>query len=161
MGVGLRIKQILRGRGMTIKQLAEETGVSRNTLYSITKRDSERVDRALLQKIADALRVDAATLAEDPAAPDREYEYLVDALASVGLCIEGAGWGEGPDASGDHFYVWHEDAEDAQEDRVELKYCELLRLVDSAQKSADIQRRQYLRQRLDLDLFGLGWRSPV
>lgn len=57
MGVGLRLKGILRLKKMTIKQLAEKSGISVNTLYSITKRDSSRVDRLLLQQIAKALDI--------------------------------------------------------------------------------------------------------
>ena len=62
MGVGLRLKKILRDRKMTIKRLAEETGIPVNTLYSITKRDSERVDPVIIQKIAEALIVSPALL---------------------------------------------------------------------------------------------------
>ena len=62
MGVGLRLKTILRERKMTIKQLAEETGIPLNTLYSITKRDSERVDPVIIQKIAETLIVSPAFL---------------------------------------------------------------------------------------------------
>ena len=43
---------------MTIKQLAEKAGISQNTLYSITKRDSQKVDKVLLLKIAAALNCD-------------------------------------------------------------------------------------------------------
>ena len=57
MGVGFRIKQILRNRKMTIKQLSEKSGISVNTLYSITKRDSENVDPVIMQKIADTLDI--------------------------------------------------------------------------------------------------------
>lgn len=57
MGVGFRIKQILRDRKMTIKQLSEKSGISVNTLYSITKRDSENVDPVIMQKIADTLDI--------------------------------------------------------------------------------------------------------
>ena len=57
MGIGLRIKSCLRVKGMTIKQLSIETGISLNTLYSITKRDSERIDPVLLKRISAALKV--------------------------------------------------------------------------------------------------------
>lgn len=57
MGVGVQMKNILRDKKMTIKQLSEKSGISVNTLYSITKRDSERVDRVVLQRIADVLEV--------------------------------------------------------------------------------------------------------
>lgn len=62
MGIGLRLKEVLRDRKMTIKQLSELSGVSHNTLYSITKRDSERIDPILLEKIAAALRVSTGSL---------------------------------------------------------------------------------------------------
>lgn len=57
MGIGLKIKSILHDRKMTIKQLSEKSGVSINTLYSITKRDSDNVDAVILQKLSAALDV--------------------------------------------------------------------------------------------------------
>lgn len=57
MGVGIRLKTILRSQNLTIKQLSERANIPLNTLYSITKRDSERVDPVILQRIADALGV--------------------------------------------------------------------------------------------------------
>lgn len=57
MGVGIRLKELLRDRGMTIKELAEQANVPANTLYSITRRDSERVDFVVLNRIANALEV--------------------------------------------------------------------------------------------------------
>lgn len=59
MGVGLRLKELLRDRKITIKQLSEDANIPINTLYSITKRDSERVDSVILQRIADTLGVSA------------------------------------------------------------------------------------------------------
>lgn len=57
MGVGMRLKSILRDKKMTIKQLSEKSGIPLNTLYSITKRDSLRVDRVILERISIALEV--------------------------------------------------------------------------------------------------------
>ena len=57
MGAGENIKRLLSKKGMTIKGLSEITGISLNTLYSITKRDSKNVRSDNLQKIADALGV--------------------------------------------------------------------------------------------------------
>ena len=57
MGIGLRIKSILHDRKMTIKQLSEKSGVSINTLYSITKRDSDNVDPVILKKLSTALDI--------------------------------------------------------------------------------------------------------
>lgn len=57
MGVGIKLKTILRNRDMTIKSLAKLADVPLNTLYSITKRDSERVDPVILNRIATVLEV--------------------------------------------------------------------------------------------------------
>lgn len=55
MGVGFRLKLALRERKMTIKELSEQTGISLNTLYSITKRDTENVDDTILSAISSTL----------------------------------------------------------------------------------------------------------
>ena len=57
MGVGIQLKTILRGKGLTIKELSRQSGVSLNTLYSITKRDSDRIDPVIRKQLAQALSV--------------------------------------------------------------------------------------------------------
>lgn len=64
MGIGHNIKEFLKIKGKTIKWLAEETGISVNTLYSITKRDSERINIDSLNKIAKCLEVPTEVLAD-------------------------------------------------------------------------------------------------
>lgn len=66
MGIGFRLKELLRERKMTIKELAEQTGISLNTLYSITKRDSIRVDAVLLAGICKGLNVSVDELIDGP-----------------------------------------------------------------------------------------------
>lgn len=55
MGVGLRLKMALREKRMTIKELSAQSGVSLNTLYSITKRDTENVDDVIIRMISKTL----------------------------------------------------------------------------------------------------------
>ncbi|WP_352399108.1 helix-turn-helix transcriptional regulator [Anaerotignum sp.] len=62
MGVGSNIKKLLKEKNKTLVWLSGETGISKNTLYSITKRDSSRVDPDTLQKIADKLDVPPESL---------------------------------------------------------------------------------------------------
>ena len=83
MGVGIALKQILRDKKMTIKQLAESSGISVNTLYSITKRDSERVDDIILQRIASVLNVSVDRLlgTEKAPIPEEERQKRLDQLA--------------------------------------------------------------------------------
>ena len=90
MGVGLRLKEILRAKSLTIKQLAEVSGVSINTLYSITKRDSERVDEDIIQRIAAALGVSVSDLLgqEKQEAQHGPWSFsLEQKLAAVGCSI--------------------------------------------------------------------------
>ena len=58
MGFGRTIKTKILEKGMTIKELSEASGVSIKTLYSITQRDSKRIDPDILLKISAVLGVD-------------------------------------------------------------------------------------------------------
>ena len=80
MGVGFRLKRILRDRKMTIKQLAENANIPVNTLYSITKRDSERVDPVILRQLSETLEVPTSVLAGHGTPPDEAAEYYKKAF---------------------------------------------------------------------------------
>jgi len=60
LGIGEKLKKALSQKGMTVKELSEKSGVSLNTLYSITKRDSESINYNTIDKISRALNVPAA-----------------------------------------------------------------------------------------------------
>ena len=62
MAIGINLKTLLRDRGVTIKQLSEMSGISANTLYSITKRDPTRIDRLTLERICSTLNIAADEL---------------------------------------------------------------------------------------------------
>ena len=88
MGVGMPTKEVLRLKSLTIKQLSAISGVSLNTLYSITKRDSERVDDVLLQRIAAALGVPVAELLGQGCAQSGAWDAALDQkLAAVGCSV--------------------------------------------------------------------------
>lgn len=57
MGYSLIIKKLLRDKKMTIKELADKTGVSVHTLYSIIKRDSDRISPSIFEKIDSVLDI--------------------------------------------------------------------------------------------------------
>lgn len=57
MSFGSRLSAYLKKRGITVTELAQMTGINRNTLYSIIRRDTLKVDPGILQKIAEALGV--------------------------------------------------------------------------------------------------------
>lgn len=62
MGFGNRLKELLKEKGMTIKELAELSGISINTLYSMTKRDTQLPSPDIIHKIAMVLSVEETNL---------------------------------------------------------------------------------------------------
>lgn len=151
MTVGEKIRAARKAANLTQKQLGARLGISYVNISQLE--GGQRIPSLdTLQKIADALQVPIHRLI--PAAePDHEFEELCDLLASVNLSIEATGWSEGPDADGDHYYVWHDGVENIVEDRVELKYSDLRRIVSEAKEASEAHRLYYLGKRLDAELF--------
>lgn len=77
MGYGTKLKELLKSKNITIKDLSIASGISINTLYSITKRDSNNVDTAILIRIANALNIDITELIDsDGCNPLNDFEIL-------------------------------------------------------------------------------------
>lgn len=56
MGAGKRLKELIAENNISIKELSKKTDISLNTLYSITKRDPQRIyNTELCEKIGFAL----------------------------------------------------------------------------------------------------------
>lgn len=55
MGIGKQLKAILKKMNMSIAFLSKLSGISVNTLYSITKKDPSSINTSTLQSIAAAL----------------------------------------------------------------------------------------------------------
>lgn len=62
MGIGSRLNELLQKKGIRPGTLAREAGVSKNTVYSIIKRDNDKVDRTILERLARALGVPVSAL---------------------------------------------------------------------------------------------------
>lgn len=56
MGQGKKLQSLLKERNMSVTKLANETGISSNTLYAIIKRDSN-ISTDTLSKVANALQI--------------------------------------------------------------------------------------------------------
>lgn len=142
--IGQNIKNARKEKGWTQKKLGSESGIAEPTIrrYELGKLNPKY---ETLAKIADALgvSVDLLYYGEEP---DREYENLLDTLDAVGLSIEATGFM-------DNYYIWHTEAEDPAEDRVELEYAKLLSIVTAASAAAELRKDEFLRKRLDADIF--------
>ena len=62
MGIGIRLEKVLEEKGINANELSMKIGVTPSTIYSMIKRDSNRVDIDLIIKIAHALNMTADEL---------------------------------------------------------------------------------------------------
>ena len=62
MGIGVRLEAIMKAKDINANELAKKIGVTPSTIYSMIKRDSNRVDIDLIIKIAHALGMTADEL---------------------------------------------------------------------------------------------------
>ena len=74
-----------------------------NTLYSITKRDSNRIDKVILRRISNALEVDPAELLglEAYDDPSGEGAYLSPEIANVNELLDEISMLDGFEGIGD------------------------------------------------------------
>lgn len=151
-GIGERIRIARRAAKLTQAQLGARCGMADS---AIRRYESGRGNPTVetLQRIADALDIPAGELIDTTPQPDREFENMCGILNHAGLSIEAAGWSDGTGPDGDYFYIWHDDAASPEEDRITKSYRDILRAVDDALRTAEIHKADYIRQRLDLELF--------
>lgn len=97
MGFGFLIKEVLRNKNMTIKQLATDSGIPLNTLYSITKRDSKRVDPVIVSRICETLQITLGDIMDIEPKEDTQEALTsyCDGLSS----LFGSGWAFANDVS--------------------------------------------------------------
>ena len=77
---GSMLKEILQERGISISELARRLNVSAQTLYSMVKRDNQKVDFDMMMHICKQLDVPVERLCEDAALPKmpdlREWQFI-------------------------------------------------------------------------------------
>ena len=66
---GSMLKEILQEQGISISELARRLNVSAQTLYSMVKRDNQKVDFDMMMHICKLLNVPVERLCEDNALP--------------------------------------------------------------------------------------------
>ena len=67
---GSTLKEILNERGMTVSELARRLGVPQQTLYSMVKRDNQKVDFDLMIRICSELDVPVERMCDGTPAPE-------------------------------------------------------------------------------------------
>lgn len=76
MTIGERIDRLVKGKGTNLRQVAIKAEIPYNTLYAIVKRKSNKIDPAILMKIASALDCDISSLIS----PKEEKEMIINHL---------------------------------------------------------------------------------
>lgn len=145
MTIGEKIRAVRIKKELTQKQLGDKCGMADS---AIRRYESGRGNPTLdtVGRIAEALGLELRSLVLYGEEPDREYENLLDTLDAADLSIEATGFM-------DNYYIWHTDAENPEEDRVELEYAKLLAIVTAASAAAELRKDEFLRKRLDADIF--------
>lgn len=152
MTVGERIRKARKDSGLTQNQLAAKLSISYVNISQLERGErSPSVDT--LQKIADALDIPVGELLGTIPQPDREYERVCDTLNDAGISIRDAKYNDGSGPDGDLFYVWHTDAEVPEDDVATYSLGELRDVVEAVSRDAEKKRREYLKKRLDAELF--------
>ena len=77
MGMGKRLAGLIAQRGMRPAVLAREAGVSKNTIYSMIRRDNDKADAATLAKLAKALGVPVSAFYMDGAQPLPDHPAIL------------------------------------------------------------------------------------
>ena len=83
MGIGAKLQQLLDEKGKKPGTLASETGISKNTIYAIIKRDNKKVDMAILDAIADNLGVSIDRFFEGENESDLSHPSLPAGLLPI------------------------------------------------------------------------------
>ena len=55
MPFGANLKKLLEIKGISVTELANRTGINRGTIYSYLRRDTKKVDPAIIKKLIDVL----------------------------------------------------------------------------------------------------------
>lgn len=86
MGIGKQLSHILINKGLTVAEVARETGINPQTLYAIIKRDNDKVDAEILRDLVIYFNIDIyELLGFEPAGEDfdvnDEDNWLIDIVA--------------------------------------------------------------------------------
>ena len=73
MAIGKQLKKILNDKKMTVKELAEKSGVSVNTLYGIIARDNLTIKPDIAVKIKSVLEIDESII---PTTQNTKYNSI-------------------------------------------------------------------------------------
>lgn len=77
MPIGKNIKKIAKDKNLTIKELAQKSGVPYGTITNIISRDQESISTTTMDKLCKALNVDSDMLLMDPK-EYRDYMKKID-----------------------------------------------------------------------------------
>lgn len=139
-----RIKAARKSKGLSQKELGELLGISAASVSQYENGD-RNPKLETLQRFAKALGVSVDKLLYGYEC-DREYELICETLENARLKIEPTGFL-------DMYYVTHIDDPEDTDEREEFGYSDLVKIVLTVLKDAEANKLNYIRKRLDAELF--------
>ena len=140
MTVGDRIKMVRKAKGLTQKDLGILSGTSEGTVrqYEIGKRQP-RLEQLLL--IADALGVSSGELIGEDKSPYDEFEKITKILKCSGISFEVSN-------IFDDYFIWPSDSKYPQEDKIEIAFSDLSKIVLSTEQESEMTRQKFVKEQL-------------
>ena len=118
MAIGTNIKNICLEKGISLKELSKRSGISVNTIYTLTREDPENARGDTLAPLAKALNVSVDVLLGRNAIKEWAYEFnsmLYDCLKKYYYDYENLECGVSiKDISDEKYYLTYEEMDDLE-----------------------------------------------
>lgn len=85
MNIAATIKELLAQKQKSIRWLSEETGISINTLYSVTKRNSCSMKDSHINAIAKALEVPREVLESESIIHQKKLDKMISCISDLSI----------------------------------------------------------------------------
>lgn len=81
MAIGKNLKEITKRRGMSLKELAEKSGIPLGTIYNITKNDPDSISSRIMSKLCECL--DISTLYASSGCLEKDKDNVIGSLLDL------------------------------------------------------------------------------
>ena len=92
MGIGSNLENILKKKGISVAELSRRSEIPASTIYATIRRDSDKMDFSIQDKITKALNISFSDLLPDPVAFDSPEQFEKEWQALTDKDSRSGGW---------------------------------------------------------------------